>query len=285
MGGFEELADGHVAVFDEFLLHEAGFFVEFVKTAFGDVFDHLLGEVCSLGSRCFFDDLAGFIGFFFGEPAFCNVGCDVVFGIDEVGVDAGFFEGGFNSLVYLLLFCFLDGDSLFGFYDSSGHFFAANSHGVHGCNLHGYVTTYMEVDVFEVETADSGEFVAEVNVGCGGGSFESLVSADFGFFTGFAAFFDYEVGDCAAIDLESFEFVEGLDTVCDSGVDDLLCEGNETCVFSNEVGFAAEGNDSSECAFVLCHDATFGSLTVGTLCSDGLTFFTEDFDGGVDVAV
>ena len=55
---FEVFADGEVAVFHEFLLHEARFLEELVETTVGNVLNHLLGEIGSLCGSSFGDDYA-----------------------------------------------------------------------------------------------------------------------------------------------------------------------------------------------------------------------------------
>ncbi len=70
---FEVFADCEVAVFDELLFHQAVLFEELVQTSLGDVLNHLLWEVCSLGLGGFFDDGAHFVGIFLSEPAFREV--------------------------------------------------------------------------------------------------------------------------------------------------------------------------------------------------------------------
>lgn len=70
------------------------------------------------------------------------------------------------------------------------------------------------------------------------------------FFAGLAAFLYDEVGHCAAVDGHGFELVEALAAVGHGKVEEFLGEFNEAGVFGNEVGFALEGDDSGEVAFV-----------------------------------
>ncbi len=122
-------------------------------------------------------------------------------------------------------------------------------------------------------------------VGCGGGSFNEFVSAEFGFFTGLATFLNNEVGNGAAVDFNCLELVDRLAAVCNSEIEKFLGEFNETCVFSNEVGFALESHDSCEVAFVLCQNATFGCHAVLAFGCYSLALLAKDFNCGFDVAV
>ncbi len=208
----------------------------------------------------------------------------MVFAVNEVGVDACFLERGFNGFLHLFLFGLFNSNVVLGVLYFFGHAVAVNSHGVHRCNLHGDVATYMVVYSLEVEACDGGELVAKVVVRSSGGCFEVFVAAEFDFFAGFGGFVGDEVGYCASVDADFFEFVEALHALCDSGVEDCLCELYERCVLGNEVGFAAKSDDGGEATFVLGEHATFGSLTVFALGGDCLAFFAEHFYRGVHVA-
>ena len=69
LGVVEELSYSELAVLNIFLLHEARLLEELVEAAVGDVLDHSLGEIGSLGLRGGLDDFAALGSVFFGDPA------------------------------------------------------------------------------------------------------------------------------------------------------------------------------------------------------------------------
>ena len=75
----------------------------------------------------------------------------MVFGVNEVGVDAGFLESGFNGFLHLFFFGFFYSHIELGVDGSLRNGFAVDCHGIHGGNLHGYVAHHLKVDAFLIE--------------------------------------------------------------------------------------------------------------------------------------
>ncbi|MBR6921965.1 MAG: leucine-rich repeat protein, partial [Clostridia bacterium] len=113
------------------------------------------------------------------------------------------------------------------------------------------------------------------------------IETEFNFFTDNAVLVHDLVVDSAFAISDSFESVGISGIVSDSGSKNILCKFNEVSVFSHKVGFAIERNDI--CFFAIGRNtteyATFLSVTLGAFRSDFLSFFSEDVDSGIKVAV
>ena len=151
--------------------------------------------------------------FVFSEPALSDVGADVVFAVNEVGVDAGFLESCFNSFLNLLFLSLFNSHVVFRSLNFFSNAVAVYSNGVHRGNLHSHVAAYLEINTLEVEACDGRKVIAEVVVGSGRRCFEIFVAAEFDFFAGFGGFVGDVVGYRTAVEAHFLEFVERLHAV------------------------------------------------------------------------
>ena len=116
------------------------------------------------------------------------------------------------------------------------------------------------------------------------GSLDCLVGADLHLFAGLSYLLNDLVGNGQTVHRELAELFGSFDFVVEGEFQDSLCEVYETLVLGYEVGLALQGEHSGKVAVGSCEHAAFG-LTVFALGSDSLTFLTEDFNSGIDVAV
>ena len=143
----------------------------------------------------------------------------------------------------------------------------------------------MHTSRLKVEAYDSSELVVEVVVSGGGGSLYYRVGTDLGLFACLSALLGDEVGNGLSVNSECLELFNGLELVSHNEVHEFVGEANETSVLGNEVSLTVEGEHCCEVSVVLGDNDTLRSLTVLTLSGYCLTFFTEDFNGCLDVAV
>src|ERR1700759_748699 len=94
------------------------------------------------------------------------------------------------------------------------------------------------------------------------------------------------IRDAGAIELNSEEFVEGLNIPFNGGGYDALGEGYEICILGNEVCLTGQGDDKP-CLVIGsggCDDHTFLCFTVATQSGYFLAFFTQVVDGFFEIA-
>src|SRR5574344_2246890 len=97
----------------ELLVHEAVFLQELSHTSFGNVLNHRhlqLSLTFHLGGL---NHLAGLVSLLLGEPAFVDVRLDMVFGVNEIRIDAGLLQFILSEFLHLLQRSFLEGSFVF----------------------------------------------------------------------------------------------------------------------------------------------------------------------------
>ena len=142
------------------------------------------------------------------------------------------------------------------------------------------------INASDVETGDAGEAVAHVVVSGDVSCLDNVEGGELDFLTGFAHQVRNMIGDGTAVHVESEYLFASFGVSLHGEVDELLAGGNEFCVLSDEVGFAAEHEDVTLGAVGvdLSHYAALVGSTVGTLSGDFLAFLSEDVDSFVEIA-
>ena len=199
-------------------------------------------------------------------------------------VDTSLLQGNFNSLVYLFFLSLVNSYLYFSFFYRFRNTGFINCNRIHSSNLHS--NSVSGSFSFFIHCNNSTKLVISlVVINRSISTFNHIVTIQFHFFTSDTTTVCYCILYSTVTHRQSLYFFQSLTPVGNSSIQNSLSQSYEISVFSNEVGFAFQSDDSSKFAILFCQHTTFRCFTVRTFCSNSLSFFTDNFHCFIDIAV
>ena len=278
------VSNRHLGILDVFLVQQAVLLVEFSHTSLGDVLNHLGRQVGSLlGSNLLFQ-VANLLSLCFSDVAFHNAFVQMLFVFSDVEVETGFLQSSLHSLLNLLGLRLFNCHLEFIVLHILGHTGFVHSNRVHGSYLHGNLMTNLIVNCLVQQYHCAKEVLVLVIIYGDSGTFYSLVAVQFHLFACDAATVGYSFSHRHIAQFERLHFVQRLTLVGHGSIQNILSKFYEISVLSHKVSFALQGNHCAETIYSLRQHTTFGSFTVRTLSSHGLSLLTDNFNCLVEIA-
>ena len=219
-------------------------------------------------------DVASLLCLLSGDPALSLVRLDMILAVYVSGVDTGLADSVLNSLVDLVLFGLLNSYRELFLLNLFSYVICIQCDRRHSGYLHRDTVNGLILSTC-VSCHQRRELVAQVVVSIYYRCLEACIVSQLHLLTRYAGALGNDLCYGEVTDLQSSQLVLGLHFVIHCSVQDQLNHTYEVFVLSHEVGLALHAYDSAEAVFSFCQNATLGSLTVATLCSDCLTTLAE----------
>ena len=208
----------------------------------------------------------------------------MLFVLCDVKVKACLLQSSLNSLLNLLFLSLLDGNLQLIVFYILRYACLVESNRVHGSNLHcNGVCLLLSGFVGLNHGAES--VVVHVVVNRNILTLDVCIAIELHFLTCNTGAVHNLCLNGRTVDFKSLNLFERLSLCCYGSVEDSLCKGDEVLSVGNEVSFTLQGDDCREAVCALHEHATVRSLTVRTLCSDGLTLLADNLYCLLEVAV